>query len=244
MKELKRQQAFDCTIMIWQPALNLMGLSENTSLIQGDALPNLEEFLETHKNHAPMLAVIRTMQARLFLIFGEHEMGAKLFIAHGFDWPAVAPAHPMTMESVFCGGVAAFEMAQTTKKRKYKLYAKKARAKIKDWVRKGNPNVRHHKALLDAEKDVLTGKPTSAEKNYQAAIAMASRGGYVHDAALANERYGNFMLSVLSDKDGAAFYLKKAIHLYSEWGASKKAKLLYEKHSTLLAKTTEERSPF
>ena len=44
-RELKRQQAVDYTMVLWQPALNLMGFSENTTLLEGDAVQDEQEFL-------------------------------------------------------------------------------------------------------------------------------------------------------------------------------------------------------
>jgi hypothetical protein len=234
MEELKRQQALDFTMVFWQPSLNFMGMSEHTTLLQGDVIADEEEsFLETHKDNAPMLAITRTQQLRLYTIFGEHEKCSRQFTAHGYDWPVVAPAHPMFMEAVFCGGLSSFVMARTTKKRKFRKIAKKAHSTIKGWSKKGNHNVKHHEALLDAESAALDGKNCEAEKKYQLYITTASRGGFVHDAALANERYGEFMYYARSDKEAAGYYFEKAIKLYPEWGAARKVDLLCEQYSHL-----------
>ena len=111
----------------------------------------------------------------------------------------------------------------------------KARATVKDWVRQGNPNIKHHSALLDAELAALQRKRSRCERHYQSALAIAIRGGLVHDAALANERYGDFALSVLDDNAIGKFHVKEAIRLYSEWGAAKKVQLLEVQHASLLS---------
>ena len=138
----------------------------------------------------------------------------------------------MFMEMVFCGGLSCFEMAQNGSDKKgrgkFKKLAMKAHGTILGWMSKGNPNVKHYAALLDAEKDVLNGKQLSAEKNYQSAIAMAARGGFIHDAAIANERYGQYLVST-DDENGAKFHINKSIGYYKEWGASKKVDLLLNK---------------
>ena len=233
MKELKRQLAYDYTMVLWQQALNLLGFSENTTLLQGDAVENEEEFLNARLDNKPMLAIIRTQKLRLYAVFGDHENGANLFIAHGYEWQQAAPGHPMFMEAICCGGLSTFAMARTSKNRKYKKFASKARATIKDWVKKGNPNVRHYEALFDAERAALKKKHGDAERYYQAAVTMAARGGFVHDAALASERYAEFMLNVISDTDGASFHFDNSLKFYSEWGAAKKVQLLREKYGHL-----------
>jgi hypothetical protein len=70
-------------------------------------------------------------------------------------------------------------------------------------------------------------------------VVMAARGGFVHDAALANERYGEFLLHDMSDKREALFRFEEAIKFYSDWGASKKVELLREQYSDLWQTPTE-----
>ena len=48
--------------------------------------------------------------------------------------------------------------------------------------------------------------------------------------SLANERYGEFLLSVRDDKEGAACCIEKAIQFYQEWGAVRKVDLLRKQH--------------
>lgn len=236
MKELKRDQAYDMTILLWQTAVNLRGgaAAQDPTLLQGDVLVDFEKFVEDHRDNAPTTAMTNACQLRLCAVYGEYEKGAKLFGAHGYDWPKAAPAHPMFMESVFSGGLACFAAARNSGKRKDQKPAKKARSTIKAWAKQGNRNVGHYEALLDAELAVLRKKHRAAEQCYQSSIALATRGGYVHDCALANERYGDFVLTVLSDRESARFYVREAIKNYSEWGAAKKVALLQEKYASLI----------
>jgi hypothetical protein len=82
-------------------------------------------------------------------------------------------------------------------------------------VRKGNPNVIHCNPLLDAERAALDGKSKAAHEHYQSAVTMAACGEFVHDAALANERYVEFLLHDMSDKKVAVFRIEEAIKFYS-----------------------------
>jgi hypothetical protein len=209
-----------------------MGLSENTTLLQGKALLDPEEFL--NRRDDPVLVVtMEAQQSRLYAIFGEHGKGADLSITNGYDFSKVAPGSPNLPAALFCGGISSFEMARKTRKQKFKKHAKKIHSTIKSWVKKGNPNVIHYDRLLDAERAALDGKSNAALKHYRSAVSLAVRGGFVHDAALANERYAEYLLHDMSDRQEAIFYFEEAIKFYSEWGALKKVDLLREKYSDL-----------
>lgn len=236
MKELHRHQAYDYTQTFLQAVLNLRGQSEHTTRIEGDRIEDADQFLQDRMDNPPMVVIFRAHEIRLNTIFCKYEQGAELFISHGWKFPEAAPGHCMFMEAVFCGGLCCFEMARSRiARKKYKKHANKALSTIQSWVRQGNPNVRHHKALLEAEMAVLRGRHKLAEQHYQSAISIAARAGVVHDAALANERYGQFLRTVLLDKGGAAFQLDRALEFYTEWGADAKVRLMRHVHNDLLS---------
>eukprot|EP00957_Ditylum_brightwellii_P015086 1138090-Ditylum_brightwellii.AAC.1 len=84
-----------------------------------------------------------------------------------------------------------------------------------------NPNVLRYVCLLNAEKAALKQKKTQEEirKLYNDAIRTSARGGYVHDAALAQERFANFLVSNDGNFEEAKYQLEGAIHRYTLWGA-------------------------
>ena len=137
------------------------------------------------------------------------------------------------MTDMFLKGISLFAMARKTRKRKYTNLAKKSLASIKDWAEKGNPNVKHCESLLEAELAALNGRKHVAKKHYEVAAILAGRGGFVRDAALANERYGEFLLEDMCDREDAAFRFQEAIKLYLEWEARAKAELLSAKYGYL-----------
>ena len=69
---------------------------------------------------------------------------------------------------------------------------------------------------------------------------LAGRGGFVQDAALANERYGEFLLEDMYDREEAAFRFQEAIKLYLEWEARAKAELLSDKYEYLWSTPSKE----
>jgi hypothetical protein len=115
MEEFELVQAFEFTLPFWQSALNLMGLSKNTTILQGDAVHDPEEFLLRERN-PQLVALMQFQQSRMYAIFDKHKEGADLSIANGYDLSTVAPGDPCL---AFCGGISSFEVARKTQKRKF-----------------------------------------------------------------------------------------------------------------------------
>ena len=100
---------------------------------------------------------------------------------------------------------------------------------MKSWIRNGCVNCEHCAPLVEAEMASLDGNNQTAKKHYEQAIIAGGRRGFIHDHALANECFGAFFLRE-SDENEAAYHLRQAHALYSEWGALAKAKQLERKY--------------
>ena len=92
-------------------------------------------------------------------------------------------------------------------------------ARLKNWLKQGNPNDRHYVALLEAEKSAFKckGKQSKQEhvKNlYSQAVSLAQEGGFIQDEAIAYERYGRYLLNTANERwaqeQQAASQLKEA----------------------------------
>eukprot|EP00957_Ditylum_brightwellii_P190644 14513538-Ditylum_brightwellii.AAC.1 len=59
---------------------------------------------------------------------------------------------------------------------------------------------------------------------------MAARGGYVHDAALAQERFADYLLNSVGDFQEAKHHLEGAIKRYTGWGAMGIVEHLHNKY--------------
>ena len=252
-QELKHPKLETYLNIIRQTILNLMGRSENTTTLTGNAMdydeycrlagtgedPNLSQFLDLHQNH-------------LYAFFGEYRLCADQAIAMGDQLAKQMPASPFLLVDPLFRGLAAFSMARSTKKRKYVRLAKKAAATMKSWVGKGNPNSMHMQSFLDAELAVLKGKRHVATTNYDAAAGMALRAHFLPHAALAHQRHGEFLLNVASSstvagwpeeenriREEASFHLKEAAKIFLEWGSQALANKIFEKHSSLWPQPNE-----
>ena len=90
-------------------------------------------------------------------------------------------------------------------------------------------NVTHYLPLLEAEEAALRGKSDDAQRLYAQAISQAARSGFQHNAALACERMGEYLLYDLNEEDRAQSYFRDAVKYYSDWGSEYKAQMLEEK---------------
>ena len=221
----------------WQAILNLMGKDDNTTLLSGSAMEEseFEQHLEAFQSKQQLVG-LKTFQSYLCVIFGDHKRGAALALERGDTFLKDAPGLSVTMLDPFVRGMSLYAMAQKTKRRKYRVAANSARATIASWAEKGNVNVVHQLKLLNAEKAALSQKDRQkVSAPYEEAIQFAIRCGCIQDAALANERYGEYLLGLkVPDHDGAVYYFKAAATYYKDWGASRKVEMLEMKYPGLL----------
>lgn len=233
-KELKREQQVGYITLIWQTILNLRIHADDPVQLTGEVMDQdkcIDVAIST--GNPVLMAWVDALRSQLCAIFGKHELGARLALTMG-DRSRKIPGSPHVPVDHFFGAISLFSMARVTKQQSFKTQALKVAATIKSWVKKGNPNVRHFDAILDAEKSALEGRVRSARKHYQEAIVMSARCGFVHHAALANERYGEFALHVMKDREEASYRFQQAIKYYADWGSRTKIDMLRQEHSDLL----------
>ncbi len=95
------------------------------------------------------------------------------------------------------------------------------------WERSCPENFRHRRLLLDAEIARVEGRALDAAARYDESIEWATRGGVLHDAALANELAARHFHR-LGRLRVARAYLGDAREFYARWGATGKVRALDE----------------
>ncbi len=135
--------------------------------------------------------------------------------------------------STFHRGLSLFVAARRTRKRKYTKAANKVLATMKKWLKAENPNVVHTVAILEAEQFALKGQKEKACEQYEKSITLSARRGMIHDAALACERLGEYLLNEVKDEEKAVHCLEKSLRYYKEWGAQAKVAQLNDRYSGL-----------
>mmetsp|Transcript_172 Transcript_172/g.590 ORF Transcript_172/g.590 Transcript_172/m.590 type:complete len:351 (+) Transcript_172:2-1054(+) len=209
--------------MMLQAIHNWTGQSENTVVLKGDIVDEDDLLLPSPID----VALFHYIKSYLFAVFGSFERGAELAIQKTDEFAKASPGNAAAVHDTFLRGIPLFAMARRTKQAKYKNHAKKILKTVKGWISKGNPNVKHYVSLFQAEQSALDKKYDAAENLFREAIRVAGRGGYVQDAAIANERYADFLQSI-SDEIAARERIEQAIRFYKSWGAHRKVAMLQQ----------------
>ena len=229
IEDLKQEESAQFFRMFWQMLLNLMGKSNETRRLKGHVF-DCDEFVCT----SPLKEVtVNYHKMNLLVFFGDFEEAANLAIRTGENYKKTCKSIFECMIETFHRGVALYAMARKTRKRKYRSRANKIRKTMKVWMENGNPNVNHYFSLLTAEQAALDKDYVTTEARYRESIVLAARTGHLQDAALANERYADFLFTDLSDTEGAKYRIEEATRLYRDWGAMAKVEILEKSHCPL-----------
>jgi hypothetical protein len=227
----RRERFYVASKLCWQAILNLMGQAEDHLIFTGEAM-NQEEYLvyasdpKTEDN----LVTFYFVRSFLYAIFGEHELGAANAIANAKFFFEKFPGYPPAACCPYYMGISLIETARKTNKKIYRTHAKQMVSRIDTYIKKGNPNVRHYQLALEAEMLVSKGQLYKAIPKFEGAINLATRSGFIHDSALINERYGEFLMHRMADEERGLHHIGDATRLYEEWGAQKKVDMLAEKY--------------
>lgn len=227
MREVRQNEAALVSAQMWRLFLGLIdsqGASSQstvtTTRTSGESYKAFEAEMTSQFQSSPIAPLFaRVTDSLLHCYLREYVSGADLSIQRGNEFLGGLPNQSIGMWDMCARGLCLYIAAQTTGKWRYIGHARKVRKTIEKWRRQGNPNVRHHTALLAAEDFVFQKKNEEARRSYESSILAASRGGFIHDAAVANERYAICLMNDLNDKESARFHLGAADRLYREWGA-------------------------
>ena len=233
--ELEHTKVAKYTLMEKQIVVNLRDdVSEDFDPIQGLAD-------EDYNDEPLMFGALKVYQNRLYVLLGDYERGAELAIERGETFRKNFTGNYLQAGDAFYRGIAFYEMARKKKwnQRKYKQLAKREHTVIKAWAKKGNPNTVHCERILDAESAAIRGRDNDAKKLYQEGIVMATRSGFVQDAALACERFADYLMDELNDREAAMFRYKESIRFWSDWGALRKVRMLHDKYTALCPRPDE-----
>ncbi len=136
----------------------------------------------------------------------------------------------------FYAGVALTQAADVVSTDERALFVARAEVfagKLARWAELCPENLAHRSALLGAELARIRGDARAAWERYDEAIALARRGGYLHDEALANELAG-VSFRGLRKTTIARTYLTEAHRAYARWGATEAMRRLERSYPDLV----------
>jgi hypothetical protein len=233
--ELDKVKVYTYLNLTWQLCLNPMGCADNPLILTGEAMDEEDCKKRAAGKLQHLLPLLQSHQIILYGFFGAYDRCAELALQVG-DLTKEIPGSPLVAMCACMNGLSLCAMARKTKQWKYKRAAKKFITKIKTWIERGNPNLKQWDILLDAEWAALNGKKHIAKKNYEVAIIIAARSGYLQDAGLASERFGEYLLSELDEKDEGIYRIQNALRYFDDWGAKGKVESLEKRYEWIMPK--------
>ncbi|MGL5832497.1 MAG: AAA family ATPase [Waterburya sp.] len=218
-----------------QLILNLQGLSEDKFLLIGnnfDETKILNSWLET--NNAMSICGLYLVKLILCYFFQDYQQ-AIIYACKGKQY---LPATTGLMEFAayhFYYSLTMLAICSENPNRQSTYFPEilSCQEQIKQWSQYAPNNYLHKHELIAAEIAKVSGEYEQAAEYYDRAIAEATKAGYMHEAALAEELAAEFYLSRGRTKI-ASYYLTDAYQSYFSWGALAKVQELEAKHLFIL----------
>ncbi|MDI1450438.1 AAA family ATPase [Polyangium sp. 6x1] len=166
---------------------------------------------------------------------GAFEDAARTALSLNVEIPAVTSWHGNPAYHGYAG-VALTQAADAVSPDERAVFLARAEIfaeKLSCWAQFCPENLAHRSALLGAELARVRGDTLAAWNRYDEAIALAQRGGYLHDEALANELAG-LSFHALGKTTVARAYLTEAHRAYRRWGATEAMRRLERSYPDLV----------
>jgi len=192
---------------------------------------NFESILEiaSETGNQMLRAYVFTVRLELLVLHQDWESAAKLLDEAGDlrpSLPDVSHTRFVFIQALVCLKKAQASLSWMEKMKRLPL-RKKDTWKIRGlelvevihrWVEIGNVNMVHCLHILTAERSVLEGNKKTAVDDFNSAIKVAARAGFLQDKGLAHALASNFA-AVHGDSYWAKHHKGSSQECYTEWGA-------------------------
>lgn len=228
MEEYNRKTQAQFAKGFWKLLLTLTGRPHDSISLDTD---------NSQSSGSLTAKVALDMFTRLGLLYmGDFKKCANLAWQDGNAWQKAAAGHLTSSPDTWASALSYVAAAQHGRdKFRHGHEAKHKRKTINRWIKQGLPSA-HWEAFLDAEYKSLKTPPNQSDlvtRKYRVAVDIALEGGYIQDAALASERWGQYLFTVLDQKGEAVVRLKESMQLFAEWGAAGKVDLMKRQYADI-----------
>jgi diguanylate cyclase (GGDEF)-like protein len=236
--KLKQFTTLYLTQLYRQAILNLMGCSENTHRLIGQAYDEREvlpRLFETNERSIILATYVHKLM--LSYLFGEYEEA----VEHSRvveDYQDGAPGTVLMPLIALYDSLLGLAMYDGGEEKARKAIRKKVSRHLKDlkkWAYHAPMNYANKSCLVEAELYRVRGRHTQAADCYSRAIALAKQHEFMNEEALANELAGRFYLD-RGDTTVARAFITEARYWYRRWGALAKVAQIDERYRHLLVR--------
>ncbi|MDI1446670.1 AAA family ATPase [Polyangium sp. 6x1] len=237
MRKLDKFNAITWTVgAVAQLAHQLSVETAHPTKLEG-AWVDIDEVMEECRrlDNQCSLVVAYIFTVLLDVFQGAFEDAARTALPLDIEFPNVEAWHA-TPVFHFYAAVAFTQAADVVSPDERALFLARAEIvaeKLSRWANFCPENMAHRSALLGAELARVRGDAHAAWNRYDEAIALAQRGSYLHDEALANELAG-LSFHALGKTTIARAYLTEAHRAYGRWGATEAMRRLERAYPDLV----------
>ncbi|MEM9541498.1 MAG: AAA family ATPase [Cyanobacteria bacterium P01_E01_bin.42] len=236
LEQLNQMTAANYARLYWQAILNLLGRTDNCTLLSGEALQEKEMFPQWQAaNDIVGLSLFHIYKLMLCYLFGVesariHIDANRQYMLGAATTPSAPAFHFYAALSILADSSPASEnVAEIVQQVEVDLTVLQ-----QNWADYAPMNHQHKVDLVEAEKCRVLGQKLEAIELYEKAIAGAKENEYIQEEALANELAAKFYLNWDKEKI-ACTYMQEAYYGYARWGAKAKTDHLEQHYPQLLA---------
>jgi predicted ATPase/signal transduction histidine kinase len=235
--KIKQKKPLNYIEIYWQSILNLLGKSENSCILKGEAYDEhikLPVYQQT--NDQVGFAYIYLNKFLLCYWFEkyseaiDHIAIAEKYLNAVIGMPVVPVFH--FYDSLV--RLAVYSDTPQSEQQKLLDRVQANQEKMQKWAHHAPMNHLHKFYLVEAERHRVLGEKIEALEMYDKAIALAKENEYLNEEALAHELAAKFYLEWGKEKI-AKPYLIDAYYAYARWGAKAKIDHLEQGYPQLLA---------
>jgi predicted ATPase/signal transduction histidine kinase len=236
ISQLKQEMALQLNVINWQTVLNLLGQSENSCELQGQAcdekvlLPLLKE---TQNDQAIFYLFLKKLY--LNYLFQSYQQALQN-VAQVEAYLHAVPARIEIGIFYFYSSLtllAVYPNVEPSEQTKILAKVSEQQAKLKNWAEQSPSNLLHKYYLVEAKRHQIADEYLQAIEEFDRAIELAKEHQYLNEESLCYETAARFYLDWGKELI-AQTYLEKAYEGYDRWGAKAKLNQLAQSYPDLL----------
>ncbi|NBB88190.1 MAG: AAA family ATPase, partial [Bacteroidetes bacterium] len=230
-QQLKQETNLHYNEVYRQAMHNFMGLSKDPTLLVGEAYDEEKmRFQNAERNDQTGTFFICFLSSMLHSYFGNPEASLRESDKAIPILDAVLAKFEIP-NLYFYRGLSAADLMKKNRvgRRKSRKIALQAMRKLKKWAKTAPENFEHKFHLIQAEILAVDSLRAEVLNHFEKAISGASQYGFIHEEALARERYADYLLRI-GKREMGIYYLKTAYAGYLQWGAEAKVQQIEKKY--------------
>ncbi|MEG4960322.1 MULTISPECIES: AAA family ATPase [unclassified Microcoleus] len=235
--KIKQKKPLNYIEIYWQAVLNLLGKSQNSCILKGEAYDEQIKLLVYQQTNDQVgFAYIYLNKFLLCYWFEKYsEAIDNIALAENYLNAVIGmPVVPVFHFYDSLGRLAVYSDTPQSEQQKLLNRVQANQEKMQNWAHHAPMNHLHKFYLVEAQRHRVLGEKVEAIEMYDRAIALAKENEYINEEALANELAAKFYLEWGKEKL-AKPYLIDAYYAYARWGAKAKIDHLEKRYPQLLA---------